>query len=161
MGGESKVDSLLVLESDRQTFLRPFFQPKISFIDHALCYSLKQENHVMKTYEILSCFVATSYVSQLLKSSEGPLLRRRRHLESPKSYIAAKLLSLPTTFTLGDKKNYNGFYNKPLNTEQEYLSFVMAVLQNNETDSSANYVRLTCTHQPTYRLGFKERGQLE
>lgn len=93
-------------------------------------------------------------MSQLLKSSEGPLLRRRRHLESPKSYIAAKLLSLPTTFTLGDKKNYNGFYNKPLNTEQEYRSFVMAVLQNNETDSSANYVRLTCTHQPTYRLAF-------
>lgn len=111
----------------------------------------------METYEILSCFVATSYVSQLLKSSEGPLLRRRRHLESPKSYIAAKLLSLPTTFTLGDKKNYNGFYNKPLNSEQEYLSFVMAVLQNNETDSSANYVRLTCTHQPTYRLGFQRK----
>ncbi|XP_029687427.1 receptor-type tyrosine-protein phosphatase F isoform X5 [Takifugu rubripes] len=75
-------------------------------------------------------------LEELLKSSEGPLLRRRRHLESPKSYIAAKLLSLPTTFTLGDEKNYNGFYNKPLNTEQEYRSFVMAVLQNNETDSS-------------------------
>lgn len=78
---------------------------------------------------------------QFLNSSEGPLLRRRRHLDSSRPYIAAKLLSLPTTFTLGDKKNYSGFYNKPLNIDQEYLSFVMAVLQNNVTDSTANYVR--------------------
>uniref|UniRef100_H3DBN7 Receptor-type tyrosine-protein phosphatase F n=2 Tax=Tetraodon nigroviridis TaxID=99883 RepID=H3DBN7_TETNG len=79
-------------------------------------------------------------LEELLKSSEGLLLRRRRHLDASKPYITAKLLSLPTTFTLGDKKNYNGFYNKPLNTDQEYLSFVMAVLQNNETDNTANYI---------------------
>lgn len=36
----------------------------------------------------------------------------------------------------------------------------MAVLQNNETDSTANYVRLTRAHQHTCRLAF-QRGQLE
>lgn len=92
---------------------------------------------------LLFCFVFL----QFFKSSEGPLLRRRRHLDSSKPYIAAKLLALPTTFTLGDKKNYSGFYNKPLNIDQEYLSFVMAVLQNNVTDSTANYVRSTFTRQ--------------
>lgn len=137
----------------------PLVQIRSFFPPYATVWSSKIE--FMKTYQSLSRFVATSCVSQLLKSSEGPLLRRRRHLESSKSYIAAKLLSLPTTFTLGDKKNYNGFYNKPLNTDQEYLSFVMAVLHNNETDSTANYVSLTCTHHPTSRSGFKERGHLE
>ncbi|TKS79507.1 Receptor-type tyrosine-protein phosphatase F [Collichthys lucidus] len=39
--------------------------------------------------------------AKLFKSSEGPVLRRRRHLDSSKPYIAAKLASLPTTFTLG------------------------------------------------------------
>lgn len=83
---------------------------------------------------------------QLLKSSEGPVLRRRRHLDSSKPYIAAKLASLPTTFTLGDEKTYNGFYNKPLTSPQEYLCFVLAVLRNEGTDSTANYVRHTHTH---------------
>lgn len=77
---------------------------------------------------------------QLLRSSDGPVLRRRRHLDSSKVYIAAKLDSLPATFTLGDEKNYNGFYNKPLTNQQEYLCFVLAVLQYEETDSAANYV---------------------
>uniref|UniRef100_A0A668AAB8 Receptor-type tyrosine-protein phosphatase F n=1 Tax=Myripristis murdjan TaxID=586833 RepID=A0A668AAB8_9TELE len=53
-------------------------------------------------------------------------LRRRRQLESPRPYIAAKLESLPATFTLGDEKRYNGFYNKPLPGHQQYLCFVLA-----------------------------------
>uniref|UniRef100_A0A671YWF4 Receptor-type tyrosine-protein phosphatase F n=1 Tax=Sparus aurata TaxID=8175 RepID=A0A671YWF4_SPAAU len=68
-------------------------------------------------------------LDELLKSSEGPVLRRRRHLDSSKPYIAAKLDSLPTTFTLGDEKRYHGFYNKPLTSAQEYLCFVLAVLR--------------------------------
>uniref|UniRef100_A0A4W6F1S3 Receptor-type tyrosine-protein phosphatase F n=1 Tax=Lates calcarifer TaxID=8187 RepID=A0A4W6F1S3_LATCA len=65
----------------------------------------------------------------------GPVLRRRRHLDSSKPYIAAKLASLPTTFTLGDEKRYNGFYNKPLTSTQEYLCFVLAVLRSEGIDS--------------------------
>uniref|UniRef100_A0A7N8XA82 Receptor-type tyrosine-protein phosphatase F n=1 Tax=Mastacembelus armatus TaxID=205130 RepID=A0A7N8XA82_9TELE len=77
-------------------------------------------------------------LDELLKSSEGPVLRRRRHLDSSMPYIAAKLASLPPTFTLGDEKRYNGFYNKPL-TSQEYLCFVLAVLRNEGADNTMTF----------------------
>uniref|UniRef100_A0A668A627 Receptor-type tyrosine-protein phosphatase F n=1 Tax=Myripristis murdjan TaxID=586833 RepID=A0A668A627_9TELE len=80
------------------------------------------------------------------ESSEGPVLRRRRQLESPRPYIAAKLESLPATFTLGDEKRYNGFYNKPLPGHQQYLCFVLAALQEQDHNSSDKYVRNTHTH---------------
>ncbi|KAF7662358.1 hypothetical protein LDENG_00238340 [Lucifuga dentata] len=80
-------------------------------------------------------------LDELLESGEGPVLRRRRrrHLEFSKPYIAAKLESLPATFTLGDEKRYNGFYNKPLSGHQEYLCFVLAALREEEQDSSDKY----------------------
>uniref|UniRef100_A0A8C3B2B8 Receptor-type tyrosine-protein phosphatase F n=1 Tax=Cyclopterus lumpus TaxID=8103 RepID=A0A8C3B2B8_CYCLU len=78
-------------------------------------------------------------LDELLKSSEGPVLRRRRHLDSSKPYIAAKLASLPTTFTVGDEKRYTGFYNKPLTSSQEYLCFVLAVLRYEGTDSTMTF----------------------
>uniref|UniRef100_H2MUX8 Receptor-type tyrosine-protein phosphatase F n=1 Tax=Oryzias latipes TaxID=8090 RepID=H2MUX8_ORYLA len=77
--------------------------------------------------------------SGLLRSSEGPVLRRRRHLDPAKPYIAAKLTSLPATFTLGDEKMYNGFYNKPLSSQQEYLCFVLAVLRYEETNNTMTF----------------------
>ncbi|XP_041658545.1 receptor-type tyrosine-protein phosphatase F isoform X11 [Cheilinus undulatus] len=84
-------------------------------------------------------------LDELLRSSEGPVLRRRRHLDSSKPYIAAKLASLPTTFTLGDEKRYNGFYNKPLTSSQEYKCFVLAVLRSEGTDSAANYMTFSAS----------------
>ncbi|KAM9720207.1 receptor-type tyrosine-protein phosphatase F isoform 12-T13 [Menidia menidia] len=84
-------------------------------------------------------------LDELLRSSEGPVLRRRRHLDSSKPYIAAKLDSLPTTFTLGDEKWYNNFYNKPLTSQQEYLCFVLAALEYEETDSTANYMTFSAS----------------
>ncbi|KAM6919480.1 receptor-type tyrosine-protein phosphatase F isoform 2-T3 [Lycodopsis pacificus] len=84
-------------------------------------------------------------LDELLKSSEGPVLRRRRHLDSSKPYIAAKLASLPTTFTVGDEKRYNGFYNKPLTSSQEYLCFVAAVLRYEGTDTTANYMTFSAS----------------
>ncbi|XP_077379764.1 receptor-type tyrosine-protein phosphatase F isoform X8 [Festucalex cinctus] len=84
-------------------------------------------------------------LDELLKSSEGPALRRRRHLDSSKPYIAAKLASLPLTFTLGDEKRYNGFYNKPLSSGQEYVCFVLAVLRYEGTDSASNYMTFSAS----------------
>ncbi|XP_051231316.1 receptor-type tyrosine-protein phosphatase F isoform X13 [Dicentrarchus labrax] len=84
-------------------------------------------------------------LDELLRSSEGPVLRRKRHLDSTKPYIAAKLASLPTTFTVGDEKRYNGFYNKPLTSPQEYLCFVLAVLRYEGTDSTANYMTFSAS----------------
>uniref|UniRef100_A0A3Q2YI55 Receptor-type tyrosine-protein phosphatase F n=1 Tax=Hippocampus comes TaxID=109280 RepID=A0A3Q2YI55_HIPCM len=75
-------------------------------------------------------------LDELLKSSEGPALRRRRrHLDSSKPYIAAKLALLPPAFTLGDEKRYNNYYNKPLTSGQEYVCFVLAVLRSEGSDS--------------------------
>ncbi|XP_054625359.1 receptor-type tyrosine-protein phosphatase F isoform X7 [Dunckerocampus dactyliophorus] len=81
-------------------------------------------------------------LDELVKSSKGPALRRRRrsHLDSSKPYIAAKLPSLPPTFTLGDEKWYDGFYNKPLTSQQEYVCFVVAELRDDGDDSAANYM---------------------
>uniref|UniRef100_A0A8B9LM93 Receptor-type tyrosine-protein phosphatase F n=1 Tax=Astyanax mexicanus TaxID=7994 RepID=A0A8B9LM93_ASTMX len=63
-------------------------------------------------------------------SSEGPLLRRRRrHSDVSRPYIAARLTTLPNTFTLGDQKHYSGFYNRPVPNNQPYLCFVMAELK--------------------------------
>ncbi|XP_068195899.1 receptor-type tyrosine-protein phosphatase F-like isoform X9 [Antennarius striatus] len=84
-------------------------------------------------------------LDELLKSSETPVLRRRRHLDSSKPYIAAKLASLPTTFILGDEKQYNGFYNKPLTSPQEFICFVLAVLRYEGTDSTANYMTFSAS----------------
>ncbi|XP_039533391.1 receptor-type tyrosine-protein phosphatase F isoform X6 [Pimephales promelas] len=68
-------------------------------------------------------------LDDLLESTEGALLRRRRHSDTVRPYIAAKLLSLPDTFTLGDEKTYSGFYNRPLSNSQNYQCFVMAELK--------------------------------
>ncbi|XP_051554731.1 receptor-type tyrosine-protein phosphatase F-like isoform X8 [Myxocyprinus asiaticus] len=68
-------------------------------------------------------------LDELLESSEGALLRRRRHTDTVRPYITAKLATLPDTFTLGDEKMYNNFYNHPVPNSQPYLCFVMAELK--------------------------------
>ncbi|XP_024652737.1 receptor-type tyrosine-protein phosphatase F isoform X15 [Macaca nemestrina] len=55
--------------------------------------------------------------------------RRRRQAERLKPYVAAQLDVLPKTFTLGDKKNYRGFYNRPLSPDLSYQCFVLASLK--------------------------------
>uniref|UniRef100_A0A8C9U271 Receptor-type tyrosine-protein phosphatase F n=1 Tax=Scleropages formosus TaxID=113540 RepID=A0A8C9U271_SCLFO len=70
-----------------------------------------------------------------LDESSALRRRRRRQANSVKPYIAAKLATLPDTFTLGDEKNYNGFYNKPLPSQQQYLCFVLAALKDQDSVS--------------------------
>ncbi|XP_041117745.1 receptor-type tyrosine-protein phosphatase delta-like isoform X1 [Polyodon spathula] len=65
-------------------------------------------------------------LKQINKTSRS--LRLRRQAE-PKSYIAAYFKELPTEFTLGDQKIYGDFENKPLQNGQEYIFFVLAVLE--------------------------------
>ncbi|XP_041126661.1 protein tyrosine phosphatase receptor type Fa isoform X8 [Polyodon spathula] len=76
-------------------------------------------------------------LDNLLEASEN-LQRHRRQTEVLKPYIAAKLDSLPATFTLGDEKYYNGFYNKLLSGEQKYLCFVLAALEDKNTTYAAS-----------------------
>lgn len=53
-----------------------------------------------------------------------------------KPYIAAHFDVLPTEFTLGDDKHYGGFTNKQLQSGQEYVFFVLAVMEHTESVSS-------------------------
>nr|XP_046176903.1 receptor-type tyrosine-protein phosphatase F isoform X7 [Oncorhynchus gorbuscha] len=84
-------------------------------------------------------------LEELLESGEGPVLRRRRQVEPTRPYIAAKLPSLPATFTLGDEKNYNGFYNRPLPGHQRYLAFILAALKEQDTDNSDKHRRFSAS----------------
>ncbi|XP_063996421.1 receptor-type tyrosine-protein phosphatase delta isoform X42 [Pogoniulus pusillus] len=59
-------------------------------------------------------------------------IRLRREVEL-KPYIAAHFEVLPTEFTLGDKKHYGGFENKQLQSGQEYVFFVLAVMEHSES----------------------------
>ncbi|KAM8889232.1 protein tyrosine phosphatase receptor type Fa isoform 5-T5 [Synchiropus picturatus] len=67
---------------------------------------------------------------ELLDSGADSTLHRkkRQNQDFLRPYIAAKLDTLPDLFTLGDEKNYNGYYNKPLPGQQLYRCFVLADL---------------------------------
>ncbi|XP_078070244.1 receptor-type tyrosine-protein phosphatase delta isoform X11 [Mustelus asterias] len=60
-------------------------------------------------------------------------IRLRRHTDVLKPYIAAHFEVLPNEFTLGDRLFYNGFENKRLQSGQEYVFFILAVLDSPES----------------------------
>ncbi|XP_059996280.1 receptor-type tyrosine-protein phosphatase F isoform X6 [Lagenorhynchus albirostris] len=70
-------------------------------------------------------------LGELLEAIEqgGGELRQRRQAERLKPYVAAQVDVLPETFTLGDKKSYRGFYNRPLSPDLSYQCFVLASLK--------------------------------
>uniref|UniRef100_A0A8C1N6A7 Receptor-type tyrosine-protein phosphatase S n=1 Tax=Cyprinus carpio TaxID=7962 RepID=A0A8C1N6A7_CYPCA len=68
-------------------------------------------------------------------------LRFRRQME-PKPYIAAYFHELPTEFTLGDAKMYRDFENKQLLNGQEYVFFVLAVLEISDNVNTSNMLFL-------------------
>ncbi|KAM4714693.1 receptor-type tyrosine-protein phosphatase delta isoform 11-T11 [Anableps anableps] len=68
-------------------------------------------------------------LKEINRTSRG--LRFQRHAE-PKAYIAAHFKDLPKEFTLGDGKIYGDFENKQLQNGQEYIFFVLAVLEMSE-----------------------------
>ncbi|KAM9717783.1 receptor-type tyrosine-protein phosphatase delta isoform 12-T12 [Menidia menidia] len=68
-------------------------------------------------------------LKEINRTSRG--LRFQRHTE-PKAYIAAYFKDLPKEFTLGDGKTYGDFENKQLQSGQEYVFFVVAVLEMSE-----------------------------
>ncbi|XP_074425265.1 receptor-type tyrosine-protein phosphatase delta isoform X17 [Larus michahellis] len=73
-------------------------------------------------------------LDELLKE----IARKRRSIRLGREvelrpYIAAHFEVLPTEFTLGDKKHYGGFENKQLQSGQEYVFFVLAVMEHSES----------------------------
>ncbi|XP_019521370.1 PREDICTED: receptor-type tyrosine-protein phosphatase delta isoform X39 [Hipposideros armiger] len=78
-------------------------------------------------------------LDELLKeiSRKRRSVRYGREVEL-KPYIAAHFDVLPTEFTLGDDKHYGGFTNKQLQSGQEYVFFVLAVMEHAESMYAAS-----------------------
>uniref|UniRef100_A0A8C5R1R5 Receptor-type tyrosine-protein phosphatase F n=1 Tax=Leptobrachium leishanense TaxID=445787 RepID=A0A8C5R1R5_9ANUR len=76
-------------------------------------------------------------LEQILEAINQGSHRQRRQAIRNKPYIAARLNTLPESFTLGDNKEYNGFLNKPLTAELGYTCFVLAALEDGDTKKYA------------------------
>lgn len=78
---------------------------------------------------------------QLLKEinrtsiSRALRIRRQASQSDPRAYVTAGYKTLPLQFTLGDGQNYGDFRNRPLQNGQEYVFFVLALLDLSENVS--------------------------
>ncbi|XP_031727728.1 receptor-type tyrosine-protein phosphatase delta-like isoform X17 [Anarrhichthys ocellatus] len=59
-------------------------------------------------------------------------IRRQAGQSDPRAYVTAHFKTLPLEFTLGDGRNYGDFRNRPLQNGQEYVFFVLALLDLSE-----------------------------
>ncbi|XP_030294792.1 protein tyrosine phosphatase receptor type Db isoform X16 [Sparus aurata] len=59
-------------------------------------------------------------------------IRRQAGQSDPRAYVTAHFKFLPLEFTLGDGRNYGDFRNRPLQNGQEYVFFVLALLDLSE-----------------------------
>ncbi|XP_061627387.1 receptor-type tyrosine-protein phosphatase S-like isoform X23 [Phyllopteryx taeniolatus] len=59
-------------------------------------------------------------------------IRRQAGQSDPRAYVNAHFKTLPREFTLGDGRNYGDFRNRPLQNGQEYVFFVLALLDLSE-----------------------------
>ncbi|XP_053184328.1 protein tyrosine phosphatase receptor type Db isoform X2 [Scomber japonicus] len=73
-------------------------------------------------------------LKEINRTSVSRALRVRRQTgqSDPKAYVTAHFKFLPLEFTLGDGRNYGDFRNRPLQNGQEYVFFVLALLDLSE-----------------------------
>ncbi|XP_039212075.1 receptor-type tyrosine-protein phosphatase delta isoform X41 [Crotalus tigris] len=106
-------------------------------------------NKTIKVYYIVIVPLIKKSDGKFMKPRENPdemeldellkeIARKRRSIRlgreaDLKPYIAAHFDVLPTEFTLGDKKQYGGFENKQLQNGQEYVVFILAVMEHSES----------------------------
>uniref|UniRef100_A0A8D3ANE3 Receptor-type tyrosine-protein phosphatase delta n=1 Tax=Scophthalmus maximus TaxID=52904 RepID=A0A8D3ANE3_SCOMX len=62
-------------------------------------------------------------------------IRRQAGQSDPRAYVTANFKALPLEFTLGDGRNYGDFRNRPLQNGQEYVFFVLALMDLSENVS--------------------------
>lgn len=80
---------------------------------------------------------------EINRTSFGRALRMRRQApqSEPRTYVSAQFKTLPLEFTLGDARNYGDFQNRPLLNGQEYVFFVLALLDLSENVSGGGRSR--------------------
>ncbi|XP_049425654.1 protein tyrosine phosphatase receptor type Db isoform X9 [Epinephelus fuscoguttatus] len=73
-------------------------------------------------------------LKEINRTSVSRALRIRRQVgqSDPKAYVSAHFKFLPMEFTLGDGRNYGDFHNRRLQNGQEYVVFVLALLDLSE-----------------------------
>ncbi|CAL8328714.1 unnamed protein product [Lota lota] len=73
-------------------------------------------------------------LKEINRTSVSRALRVRRQAaqSEPRAYVTAQFKTLPPEFTLGDGRNYDDFRNRPLLNGQEYVFFVLALLDLSE-----------------------------
>ncbi|KAM7394177.1 hypothetical protein PAMP_020991 [Pampus punctatissimus] len=73
-------------------------------------------------------------LKEINRTSVSRALRIRRQVSQsdPRAYVTAHFKTLPLEFTLGDGRNYGDFRNRPLQNGQEYVFFVLALLDLSE-----------------------------
>nr|XP_020658002.1 receptor-type tyrosine-protein phosphatase delta isoform X12 [Pogona vitticeps] len=90
----------------------------------------KSDGKFMKPQESPDEMELDELLKEIARKRRSVRLGREADL---KPYIAAHFEVLPTEFTLGDKKLYGGFENKQLQNGQEYVVFVLAVMEHSES----------------------------
>lgn len=143
----------ITLQSSTDLFKRAVFQTKVtpsyyfclcdSICFLSLCYPVT----------ILYCFLF-QLLKEINRTSVSRALRIRRQAgqSDPRAYVTAHFKTLPMEFTLGDGRNYGDFRNRPLVGGQEYVFFVLALLDLSENVSPApnnefmTYI-LTCLYK--------------
>lgn len=93
------------------------------------CHSFR---HILVQHMLwlVSCACPVFWFLQLLReiNGTGRSVRLRRQAEA-KPYISAHFQNLPAEFKLGDGRVYGAFLNRPLVNGQEYVCFVLAILE--------------------------------
>lgn len=118
-----------MLSSSTILMLLYFIMIKLSFLTYLyIFYSCLFCLPVCLPFQLLKEINRTS-VSRALR------VRRQNSQSDPRAYITAHFKTLPLEFTLGDGRNYGDFRNHPLQNGQEYVFFVLALLDLSENVS--------------------------
>lgn len=114
-------------------FAHLVYSPTLSFLAH-----------LNKFLTRFSCCSPFQLLREINRTSVSRALRIRRQASQsePRAYVTAHFKTLPLEFTLGDSRNYGDFRNRPLQGGQEYVFFVLALL-----DLSENVSAVSCAQE--------------
>ena len=123
----------------------PHRSPVLSLHYPTFKCSLLHSNHL-----VLSP-IGSQLLKEINRTSVSRALRVRRQAaqSEPKAYVTAQFKTLPPEFTLGDGRNYADFRNRPLLNGQEYVFFVLALMDLTENVSTKDVFMMWHIHSPS------------
>ncbi|XP_040002844.1 protein tyrosine phosphatase receptor type Db [Xiphias gladius] len=94
----------------------------------------KQRGKFLNPWEEPDQMNLDELLKEINRTSVSRALRIRRQAgqSDPRAYVTAHFKTLPLEFTLGDGRNYGDFRNRPLQNGQEYVFFLLALLDLSE-----------------------------